>query len=592
MTWPTKWHSWNVIPNSVHRKMAVHNADIASLFNRLADLLEIEGANAFRIRAYRRAAQTIEDLPVGAAEMIAKGEDLAELPGIGEDLAGKIGEIVATGRLNLLEEVEAHTPSTLAALTTLPGLGPKRVQALHERLGITSLDQLAHAAKSHKVRSLPGFSEKMEAHIIEEIGKHHATEQRWKISTAADFAETLRAFMERCHGIGHVVVAGSYRRCKDTVGDLDILVTCAKGKTAVDHFTSYEETAEVTARGPTRAAIVLKAGIKVDLRVVPEESYGAALHYFTGSKAHNIHIRKLGQDRGLKINEYGVFKGDTRISGSKEEDVFAAVGLPWIEPELREDRGEIEAAKAGQLPRLVTLDDIRGDLHMHTKDSDGKNSLREMAAAAKARGYIYIAITDHTKHTTVAHGLDEKRLSNQLDEIDRLNDEIGGIRILKSSEVDILADGSLDLSGSILKRLDLAVCAVHYKFELDAKAQTDRILRAMDNRYCTILAHPSGRLLGERQGYAVDLQRVLEGAKARGCFIELNAHPARLDLDDVHCKLAKELGLLVSIGTDAHSTAGLDVMRYGIGQARRGWLEAKDVLNTRSWAQLKPLLAR
>ncbi len=572
--------------------MAVHNADIASLFNRLADLLEIESANAFRVRAYRRAAQTIEDLPIGAAEMIEKGEDLSELPGIGHDLAGKIREIVETGRLKLLEEVEARTPSTLAALTALPGLGPKRVHALHESLAITTLDQLARAAAAHKVRSLPGFSAKMEAHILEEIGKHRTTEQRWKISTAADFAETLRTYMRRCRGVKDVVVAGSYRRCKDTVGDLDILVTCANGKTAVDHLTAYDEIAEVASRGPTRATVRLKAGIQVDLRVVPKQSYGAALHYFTGSKAHNIHVRKLGQAKGLKINEYGIFRGDVRVSGASEEDVFAAVGLPYIEPELREDRGEIEAAAAGRLPRLVTLDDIRGDLHVHTSASDGKNSLREMVDAAKARGYAYIAITDHTKHATIAHGLDEKRLGKQLDEIDRLNDEIEDFRILKSSEVDILADGTLDLPDRVLKRLDLAVCAVHYKFDLDAKAQTDRILHAMDNRYCTILAHPSGRLLGERPGYAVDLERVLEGARQRGCFVELNAHPARLDLDEVHCKLAREAGLLVSIGTDAHSTVGLDVMRYGIGQARRGWLEAKDVLNTRAWSELKPLFAR
>jgi DNA polymerase (family X) len=477
-------------------------------------------------------------------------------------------------------------------ITSLPGLGPKRVHALHESLGIATLDQLARAAEAHKVRSLPGFSAKMEAQIIEEIRKHRTAEQRWKISTAADFAETLHAYMRRCRGVKHVVVAGSYRRCKDTVGDLDILATCAEGKAAVDHFAAYDEIAEIASRGPTRATVRLKAGIQVDLRVVPEESYGAALHYFTGSKAHNLHVRKLGQAKGLKINEYGIFRGDDRISGSSEEDVFAAVGLPYIEPELREDRGEIEAATAGRLPKLVTVADVRGDLHVHTKASDGKNSLREMVEAARMRGYAYVAITDHTKHATVAHGLDETRLGKQLDEIDQLNDKTEGIRILKSSEVDILADGTLDLPDKILKRLDLAICAVHYKFDLDAKAQTERILRAMDNRHCTILAHPSGRLLGERPGYAVDLERVLEGAKQRGCFVELNAHPARLDLDDVHCKAAKDMGLLISIGTDAHSTVGLDVMRYGIGQARRGWLEAKDVLNTRSWAELKPLFAR
>jgi DNA polymerase (family 10) len=336
----------------------------------------------------------------------------------------------------------------------------------------------------------------------------------------------------------------------------------------------------------------LHSGLHVDLRIVPRRSYGAALHYFTGSKAHNIAVRRLGQLKGLKINEYGIFRGDKRVGGRSEAEVFATVGLPFIEPELREDRGEIEAAREGRLPKLVNLADIRGDLHVHTKESDGKNSLREMVHAAKVRGYAYLAITDHTKHATVARGLDEKRLARQLDEIDRVNDEEHGILVLKSAEVDILADGTLDLPDAMLKRLDLAVCSVHYKFDLDARAQTERILCAMDNRYCSILAHPTGRLLGERTAYAVDLERIMEGAKERGCFLELNAHPARLDLDDVHCKQAKEMGLKLAISTDAHSTAGLGAMRYGIGQARRGWLEADDVLNTRSWAELKALLAR
>lgn len=572
--------------------MAVHNADIAGLFNRLADLLEIDNANPFRIRAYRRAAQTIEDLPKSAAEMVASGEDLSELPGIGKDLAGKIAEIVETGRLGMLEEVEARTPSTLTELTALPGLGPKRVHALYERLGIKTLDQLARAAKAHKVCTLAGFSEKSEAKILVEISKHRASERRFKISTAEDFAETLKAYMQDCPGVGHVVVAGSYRRCKDTVGDLDLLATSTHGKSAIDHFVRYDEVADVIAEGPTRSTVVLKAGIQVDLRVVPEESYGAALHYFTGSKAHNIAVRKRGQAKGLKINEYGVFRGPKRIAGRSEEEIFASVGLRFIEPELREDRGEIEAAAAGKLPKLVRLEDVRGDLHVHTSASDGKNTLREMADAAKAAGYEYVAITDHTKHATVARGLDEKRLAKQLDDIDRLNDTLKGIRVLKASEVDILADGSLDLPDRILKQLDLTVCAVHYKFNLDAKAQTERILRAMDNRYCNILAHPTGRLLGERPGYPVDLERVMEGAKERGCFLELNAHPVRLDLDDVHCKLAKEMGLKVAISTDAHSTVGLDMIRYGIGQARRGWLERDDVLNTRSWRGLKRLLGR
>jgi DNA polymerase (family 10) len=572
--------------------MPVHNADIADIFRRLADLLEIEGANPFRVRAYRNAAQTVEDLPGNAAEMVNTGEDLTELPGIGKDLAGKIKEIVETGRLKTLEEVEGRTPSTLAALTTIPGLGPKRVHALHEVLGITTIEELARAAQAHKIRDLPRFSAKIEAKILEELAKHAQIERRFKLATAEDFAETLCAYLRQAPGIGHVVAAGSYRRRKDTVGDLDILVTSSDAPAAISHFTSYDEIGEILSQGTTRSTVILKAGIQVDLRVVAEESYGAALHYFTGSKSHNIAVRRLGQIKGLKINEYGIFRGDRRIGGRTEEEVFAAVGLPFIEPELREDRGEIEAAEKGRLPKLVTLADIRGDLHVHTKESDGKNSLREMAEAAKALGYSYIAITDHTKHATVARGLDEKRLAKQLDEIDRLNDEDGGILILKASEVDILADGKLDLSATMLKRLDLAVCAVHYKFDLDAKAQTERVLRAMDNPYCSILAHPTGRLLGERPSYPIDLERVMEGAKERGCFLELNSHPSRLDLDDIHCKQAKEMGVKLSLSTDAHSTVGLGAMRFGIGQARRGWLEADDVLNTRPWPQLKKLFAR
>ena len=572
--------------------MAVHNADISKLFRRLADLLEIEGANPFRVRAYRTAAQTIDDLPRSAAGMIAAGEELKGLPGIGKDLSGKIKEICETGRLKMLEEVEVRTPSTLAVLTSISGLGPKRVHTLHEVLGISTLEELAQAARDHRICSLPRFSAKLEAKLAEEIAKYTQTERRYKISTAEDFAESLCAFLKQASGVRHVVVAGSYRRRKDTVGDLDILVTCDRGPSAIEHFVGYEEVAKILAKGETRSTVILKADIQVDLRVVPEESYGAALHYFTGSKAHNIAVRRLGQAKGLKINEYGVFREDERIGGRTEEEVFHAAGLPFIEPELREDRGEIEAGLAGRLPKLVTLRDIKGDLHVHTKASDGKNSLREMAEAAKALRYAYVAITDHSRHATVARGLDEDRLTKQIDEIDRLNDELEGILVLKSSEVDILADGKLDLPDHILKRLDFTVCAVHYKFDLDANAQTERLLRAMDDRYCTIVAHPTGRLLGERPGYPIDLDRVMDGAKTRGCFLELNAHPARLDLDDIHCKQAKEMGLKVAISTDAHSTAGLNAMRFGIGQARRGWLEAEDVLNTRSWPTLKKLFAR
>jgi DNA polymerase (family 10) len=572
--------------------MTVHNASIAEILRRVADLLEIEGANPFRIRAYRRAALTTEDLPQSAAKMVAEGKTLVGLPGIGKDLAGKITEIINTGRLEALTEIEARTPTTLAALTMVPGLGPKRVHQLHKALGIKTFKDLERAAKANKIRDLRGFTAKTEEKILAEIKQSREREQRFKIATAEDFAKTLCAYLQADPGIGRVIVAGSYRRRKETVGDLDILVTCAKGQAAVNCFVAYDEVAKTVVKGSTRATVLLRSGIQVDLRVVPEKSYGAALHYFTGSKSHNIAIRKIGQARGLKINEYGVFRDGKRIGGRNEEDVFAAVKLPYIEPELREDRGEIQAAAAGQLPKLITLKDIRGDLHVHTKASDGKSSLREMVEAAKARGYEYVAITDHSKHATVARGLDARRLGKQLDEIEKLSEDIDGIRILKSSEVDILADGKLDLSDSMLKRLDLVVAAVHYKFELDAQKQTERILRAMDNKYLSILAHPTGRLLGERPGYPLELDRVIEGAKERGVALELNAHPARLDLDDVHCKLAKDLGVKLVISTDAHSTFGLDTMRFGLGQARRAWLERKDVLNTWPWASLKKTITR
>lgn len=572
--------------------MTVHNADIASVFNRLADLLEIEGANPFRVRAYRRAAATIEDLPESAASIVASGRKLSDLPGIGEDLAGKIEEILATGRCKTLDGVEAHTPSTLAALTSIPGLGPKRVHTLHEVLGITSLEELAKAAKAGKLRELSRFSAAMEAKILAELEKHRQAEQRFKISTAEDFAAGICSYLKSFRGVGQVIVAGSFRRRKDTVGDLDILVTAEDGAGTIEHFTQYDEVAQVLSKGTTRGTVVLHAGLQVDVRVVPEESYGAALHYFTGSKAHNIAVRALAQAKKLKLNEYGIFRGNRRVGGRTEEEVFAAAGLPYIEPELREDRGELDAAKQGKLPKLLQLSDIRGDLHVHTKASDGKSTLVEMADAAKACGYEYLAVSDHSKHATVAHGLDAKRLAAELNEIDRLNAKLDGIRLLKSCEVDILADGKLDLPDSILRRLDFTVCSVHYRFDLDIDRQTERIIRAMDDRYFNIFAHPTGRLLGERPGYAVDLERVMAAAKERGCFLEVNAHPSRLDLDDVHCRAAKELGLKLAISTDAHSTMGLKAMRYGVDQARRGWLEAEDVLNTRAWPKLEPLFRR
>lgn len=572
--------------------MAVHNAEIAHLFSLLADLLEIEGANPFRVRAYRNAARTIENLPHNVEAMVREGADLSELPGIGEDLAGKIKEIVETGRLSLLEEVKSRIPGALAELVAIPGLGPKRVKVLYDALGIQDIEGLARAAKAGKLRNLPGFGAKIEEKILEELSRRATAEKRMKLITAEQFAEPLLNYLREANGVTRAIIAGSYRRRKETIGDIDILVTCRNSGPVMERFVTYDEVEHVLSKGKTRSTIVLRSGLQVDLRVVAEESYGSALQYFTGSKAHNIAVRHLAVKLGLKLNEYGVFRGETYVAGRTEEEVYRTVGLPYIEPELREDWGEVEAAQQGRLPHLVTLADIRGDLHAHTKATDGQASIEEMAAAAKAKGYDYLAITDHTKRVTVANGMDAKRLAQQLEAIDRLNERLSGMKILKSAEVDILEDGSLDLPNDILKELDLTVCSIHYKLNLSREKQTERVIRAMDNPYFTIFGHPSGRMIEERAPYAIDMERVMQAALERGCFLEVNAQPSRLDLNDVHCKMAKDMGLKVAISTDAHRTTDLDFMRFGVDQARRGWLEPSDVLNTKKWSELKSLITR
>lgn len=572
--------------------MPVTNSDIADILERIAELLELEGANPFRIRAYRNAARTVTGLPHGIASMLAEGADLSDLPGIGKDLAAKITEISETGHLKFLEEIEGRTPPGLAKLLGVPGLGPKRVQALYTALGVDDLDKLAAAAQAGKLRRLPGFGAKSEEKILSALKKRGAEEHRTPWPRAEEVAVPLVDYLKAVKGVKQVTVAGSYRRHKETVGDLDILVTCAKNVPVVKRFVAYEDVDEVVSQGSTRSTVVLRNGLQVDLRVVRDASYGAALHYFTGSKAHNIAVRKMGVARGLKINEYGVFKKEKRIAGRTEKEVYAQVGLPYIEPELRENQGEIEAAKKKRLPKLVSPEDIKGDLHTHSTASDGHASIEAMAEAAQARGYAYLAVSDHSKKVTIAHGLDAKRLGRQIEQIDKLNDKLKGIRVLKSCEVDILEDGKLDLPDSILERLDFTVCAVHSKFDLPRDKQTERILRAMDRPNFNILAHPTGRLMGSRPAYEVDMERVMKAAKERGCILEVNAQPERLDLIDVHCRMAKDLGVKVAISSDAHSTTDLELLRFGITQARRGWLEPEDVVNTRPWRELQKLLKR
>ena len=561
--------------------MPIHNSDIATIFSRVADLLEIENANPFRVRAYRNAARVISGMGRSIPEMVAGDADLTELPGIGADLSKKIREIVQTGTLKQLGEIEKRVPPTLADLLGIPGLGPKRVGTIYRELGIQTLNGLREAAEAGRIRELDGFGEKTEQQILSGIGAGAGEgEQRVKLVDAEEFAEPLVAYLREAPGVKAISVAGSYRRRKETVGDLDILVTQRRDADVMERFVAYDDVDRVVSRGKTRSTVILRSGLHVDLRAVAAVSYGAALHYFTGSKAHNVAVRRMAIRQGLKVNEYGVFREDERIAGKTEEAVYEAVGLPYIPPELRENRGEIEAAGAGELPELITEADIRGDLHAHTKATDGRHSIEEMARAALDRGYAYLAITEHSKQVSVADGMDADRLAAHIREIERVNDRIDGITLLKGVEVDILADGSLDLPDGILSELDLVIASIHYRFGLSDDRQTERLLAAMDNPHVSILGHPTGRLIGEREPLGIDMGRVMAKARDRGVCLELNAFPDRLDLNEIHCKMAREAGVTVVISTDAHSTDGLGMMRYGVGQARRGWLTPADVLNT------------
>jgi DNA polymerase (family X) len=571
--------------------MPVHNSEIAEMFEEVADLLEIEGANEFRIRAYRNASRVVAGLSKSAADLVADEKALTELPGIGKDLAGKIAEICRTGKFPVLEECRSRASPGIRTLLRIPGLGAKRIRVLCDELKITGVEDLRKAADGGKLRGIRGFGPKIVQKILAEA-KGLNGETRTKLIVAEEIANSLVDWLKGTRRIRQIEIAGSFRRGKETVGDLDILATCEDSGEVMNCFVNYEEVKEVISHGSTRSSVKLRSGINVDLRVVPDESFGAALHYFTGSKPHNIAVRTLGVKRGLKVNEYGVFKGEKQIGGRTEQEIYAQVGLPYIEPELREDRGEIDAAREGRLPRLVRLEDIRGNLHCHTTDSDGRYSIEEMAEAARERGYEYLAITEHSQRIAMVRGLDTKRLRQQMRRIDKLNEKLKGIRLLKSCEVDILEDGSLDLPDDVLKELDVVVCSIHSKLNLPAEKQTGRIIRAMDNPHFNILAHPTGRLIGRRAPSEFDIERVLKAARERGCMIEINAQPDRLDLPDIHCKTGKEIGVKFAISTDAHRISDLDLMRFGVSQARRGWLEPQDVVNTRSWPELQELLKR
>ena len=557
------------------------NFEIARHFDLMADVLELQDENPFRIRAYRRAAQNLESLAEDV-EILAREERLEEIPGVGRDLADKITEYLATGRMKDLEAARKGIPPGVVELMNVPGIGPKTAKLLYEKERVTSIAQLEKLARAGELRGRHGIQAKTEANILEGIALVRGGQARMPLGRALPLAQELVRALEAVPGVTEVRAAGSLRRMKETVGDLDLLVASSRAAEVMRAFTGLPHVADVLERGETKASIRHREGIQVDLRVVEPASFGAALVYFTGSKQHNIRIREMAVKRGLKLNEYGVFRESTgrRVAGATEEDVYAAIDLPWIPPELREDAGEVEAAARGALPQLVELGDVRGDLHCHTNASDGHHTIEALVAAAEARGYEYVAVTDHSPSARVAGGLDAKELAAHVAKIRSVQKRHPRITVLAGSECDILPDGSLDYPDEVLAGLDLVIGAVHSRFKQPRTQMTRRLCAALANPHVRVLAHPTGRLIGEREPYAVDLEQVFRAAKRHGKAVEINAYPQRLDLGDVHARRARDLGVLVAVGTDAHVLDHLTTMELGVATARRAWLGRDEVVNT------------
>ena len=574
------------------------NAHIADAFDLIGDILDFQGANPFRVRAYRNSARTIRDYPEPLAAMVETGKaKLTEIEGIGDDLASKIITLVQTGALPQLEELKKAVPDSVLALLRIPGVGPKKAAALHKQLNILTLEQLKAACEGGKVRELKGFGEKTEQIILQGISIAAQAGLRLYWAEADQVVQELREHFRGCKSIEQLEFGGSYRRGKETVGDLDILIVAANPTEAMDRLASFPEVTQIQTRGETKMSVRIANGFQVDLRVVPAESFGAALQYFTGSKEHNVILRGRAKDQGLKINEWGVFrvKGDkeTRLCGATEKEVYDTLQLPVFPPEIREGRREFEWAAAGELPELITVDDIRGDLHMHTTATDGSASIEEMIAAARERGLSYIAITDHSQRVSMARGLTPERLLEQWKQIDRIRKDLPkGFTLLKGIECDILEKGGMDLPDDVLAQGDWIIASVHYGQKQSRQQITERILGAIENPHVAIIAHPTGRLINKREPYEVDLDTVMAAAKKRGKLLELNANPMRLDLNDVYCAAAKQHGIPIVINTDSHSPDGFEVLRYGILQARRAGLTKADVANTRTWPQLKKLVGQ
>jgi len=561
------------------------NKELTDLFEKMADILEFKGENPFKISAYRKASRILGDLTQDIEEITEKGE-LKKIPGIGEGMAQKIEEYLKTGKVSKFEEIRRGVSDELIAIMDIPGMGPKTLAMLHKEKGINNFSQLEKALSDGALLGLFGMGEKKVENIKRGIQLLKQSKGRMNLGVAFPAARRIVDTLRQKTGSKKIEWAGSLRRMKENIGDIDILATGPDKEKILQVFTHLPEVKEVLASGETKASVIVEGGTQIDLRVVEEDSYGAALQYFTGSKGHNIHLRGIAKAKGIKINEYGAFKGEKKIAGKEEKDIYRSLGMDWIEPELREDRGEIEGAQKGRLPKLLQESEIKGDLHVHSKWSDGVFSIEEMAKAAQKRGYQYVAICDHSKSLKIAHGLDESRLIKQIEEIDSINEKFEGFQILKGTEVDILSDGRLDFSEEILEKLDFVVAAIHSGFKQDRGKMTKRIIQALENPHIHILAHPSGRLLGARDPYEVEMDELMEAAKKYGKALEINAYFERLDLDDIHCRKAKEMGIRVGIGTDAHHLDQMWMMSLGVAVARRGWLEAKDVLNTMSLKEI------
>jgi len=570
------------------------NSEVARVFQDIADLLELKGENVFKIRAYQKAARAIEHYPRELKVMIEEGEDLQSIPGVGEAIAKKATELITTGKLGYYENLKTEFPAGITNLLAIPGIGPKTANKLSTELGISTVDELERAIEDGRVAQLFRLGEKTAENMLRQIQALRRKDQRIPIGEALPIVDGIVAALSSVSGVRNLTAAGSLRRFRETVGDIDLMGTADDPEEVIDAFVALPQIAQVLAKGSTKASAIVSNGLQIDLRMVEHDCFGSLLQYFTGSKQHNISLRERGHKQGLKLSEYGITVTATGKleKFSREEDFYRRLGLQYIPPELREAQGEIEKAEEGSIPRLVELSDIKGDLHTHTEWSDGHDSIEEMALAAKDMGYQYVGITEHSAGRGIAHGLDIERLRSQVREIKALNERLTDIHVLAGIEVDIRADGSLDMPDEILSELDIVIAGVHSAMNQSEEKMTRRVIQAIENPYVDIIAHPTCRLIGEREPVAIDLEAIFRAAARHNKIMEISAMPDRLDLKDIHAFRARELGVKLAIGTDAHSVAHLGFVRFGVGVARRAWCEPKHILNTLPLRELLAVLNR